>query len=505
MRSSAIVSNKNFIIVILGFTAIISLGSYLLASSLVFRIGFPLDDAWIHQTYGRNFASSGAWAFLPNQPSAGSTAPGWSLLLAFGHWLNLGPYLWTFLLGWLLLWGLALIAAFGFKVLLPNRAELGIWAGLLLIFEWHLVWAAGSGMETILSAIIALAVLMWVIHLEQQYMDGKYAEWWQWLGLGFLIGVSVWIRPDGITLLGVIGFLLILSHIDLKEKIRILGLIFCGLIITVLPYLYFNQVLTGEIWPNTFFAKQAEYAVLRDFPYWQRFINLSLQPITGVGVVLLPGFFWFAWVSFREQKWARLAGVIWVIGYLGIYAWRLPVTYQHGRYIMPIIPAFCLFGFAGSVQLIELMAPQNWWRIFRRSWIFISVFVLIAFWFLGGNAYTQDVAVIESEMVETAKWVADNTEQDALIAAHDIGALGYFSNRDLLDLAGLISPEVIPFIRDELALENYINESGANYLVTFPGWYSSLTIGQELIFQSLGRFSPAIGGENMSVYEWSSP
>ena len=97
------------------------------------------------------------------------------------------------------------MAVFGFKFLLPNQAELGIWAGLLLIFEWHLVWAAGSGMETILSAIIALAVLMWVILLEQQYIDGKYAGWWQWLCLGFLIGVSVWIRPDGITLLGVIG------------------------------------------------------------------------------------------------------------------------------------------------------------------------------------------------------------------------------------------------------------------------------------------------------------
>jgi hypothetical protein len=172
---------------------------------------------------------------------------------------------------------------------------------------------------------------------------------------------------------------------------------------------------------------------------------------------------------------------------------------------MPIIPAYCLFGFAGLVQLIEFMSPQNWRRILRRSWIFISIIVLIAFWFLGGNAFTQDVAVIESEMVETAKWVAENTEQDALIAAHDIGALGYFSNRDLLDLAGLISPEVIPFIRDELALENYINESGANYLVTFPGWYSSLTNGQELIFQTLDRHSPAIGGENMSVYKWSSP
>jgi hypothetical protein len=36
----------------------------------------------------------------------------------------------------------------------------------------------------------------------------------------------------------------------------------------------------------------------------------------------------------------------------------------------------------------------------------------------------MDVAVIESEMVNTAKWVAESTEPDALVAAHDIGALG---------------------------------------------------------------------------------
>ena len=45
--------------------------------------------------------------------------------------------------------------------------------------------------------------------------------------------------------------------------------------------------------------------------------------------------------------------------------------------------------------------------------------------------------------------MAHNTPPDALIAAHDIGAVGYFGQRRLLDLAGLVSPEVIPFIRDE--------------------------------------------------------
>jgi len=37
------------------------------------QFGFPLDDAWIHQTYARNLGLSGMMAFTPGEPSAGST------------------------------------------------------------------------------------------------------------------------------------------------------------------------------------------------------------------------------------------------------------------------------------------------------------------------------------------------------------------------------------------------------------------------------------------------
>ena len=105
-------------------------------------------------------------------------------------------------------------------------------------------------------------------------------------------------------------------------------------------------------------------------------------------------------------------------------------------------------------------------------------------------------------MVDMAHWVANNTEDKSLLAAHDIGALGYFADRNLLDLAGLVSPEVIPFIRDEAALQRHMNASGADYLVTFPGWYPQLVADVDLIHQTDGQFSPQMGGENMSVFEW---
>src|SRR5512146_1014558 len=80
---------------------------YLAVSAVTFRVGFPLDDSWIHLTYARNLAQRGEWAFQPGQLSAGSTAPLWTLLLAIGFWLRLGPYVWSYLLGELALLGLA--------------------------------------------------------------------------------------------------------------------------------------------------------------------------------------------------------------------------------------------------------------------------------------------------------------------------------------------------------------------------------------------------------------
>ena len=172
---------------------------------------------------------------------------------------------------------------------------------------------------------------------------------------------------------------------------------------------------------------------------------------------------------------------------------------------MPVIPAYCLFGIAGMVRLLDIQIGGSLGWIFRRSWVVIAGVVLAVFWILGGRAYAMDVGVIETEMVEAANWIADNTEEYALVAAHDIGALGFFADRKLIDLAGLVSPEVIPYIRDEIALRNHLNERDVDYLMTFPGWYSTLVSDLEKIYHTKGRISPVMGGENMSVYKWSNP
>lgn len=478
---------------ILAGVTLLSVGAYIAFSGFYHSIGFPLDDAWIHQTYARNLALHGEWSFLPGQPSGGSTAPLWSALLAIGFWLRLAPYAWAYLLGAGALWGLAVLGERAMVRLVPSYQPRFPWVGTVLALEWHLIWATGSGMETMLYSLLATAALVLVITETKKYF-----------GLGILIGLSVWVRPDGITLLGAAVLGLILNQSSWVKRLK--GLVNLGLGVGSLLalYLLFNLAISGSPLPNTFYAKQAEYAVYLQLPYLQRLGSEALQPLIGVGVILLPGLILALISAIRRKSWGVPIALSWLVGFLCLYAWRLPVTYQHGRYVIPAIPIYCLLGVAGLVEFSVSRGP-GWRWIIPAFWKLATGVVLILFWWRGGLAYAQDIAVIDTEMVSTAKWVAANVPADALVAAHDIGALGYFGQHNLVDMAGLVSPEVIPFLRDETRLAVYLNERGVSYLVTFPDWYPHLTANLSLVFTTGAPYSLAFGEQNMAVYRWPGP
>jgi len=267
-------------------------------------------------------------------------------------------------------------------------------------------------------------------------------------------------------------------------------------------YLLWNRLLGGNWWPNTFYAKQTEYAIELQDTLWHRILEQAMQPLVGAGVLLFPAFILSMFEAGRERRWGALAGGLWAIGFLLLYALRLPVTYQHGRYVMPMMPVYFIWGLAGMAKWCQSARLSVGARVVSRAWMLATALVALAFWIMGARAYGRDVAFIESEMVVTARWVAANTESQAIIAAHDIGALGYYGKRTLVDLAGLITPEVIPIIRDEVQLKAYLDSHQVDYLVTFPSWYPHLVEGLQPLFLSGGSYSQAFDGENMVVYRW---
>src|SRR5215208_4403954 len=106
--------------VVIALAALVAILFYLIVSALIFRIGFPLDDSWIHLTYARNLAEHREWAFRLGERSAGSTAPLWTVLLSIGFLINLAPYVWTYLLGWAVLTLLAVYAENLARRLVPS-------------------------------------------------------------------------------------------------------------------------------------------------------------------------------------------------------------------------------------------------------------------------------------------------------------------------------------------------------------------------------------------------
>ena len=417
--------------------------------------------------------------------------------------LRLDPLVWTYVLG---------AALLGLSAWLTYRLALCVWpehaaaarlAGVLVAVEWHMVWAAVSGMETLLFVALMMAAFV---------IPARRAGW-----LGVCIGASILARPDGLTLLPFVGARLLLDPAAPARRRWTQVLLFVGgFALLFLPYLAFNARLAGSIWPNTFYAKQAEYAVYRQLPLLQRLASLTLQPFVGAQALLVPGIVVAAWVWWRRRRWGALLVIGWLGVFLAAYVLRLPVTYQHGRYLMPLIPGLLAAGVGGSAHWLRLQAPaatlrQNvsWPRLVSRTWVLAFAVLSAAFWGLGAKTYQADVQIIETEMVWPSKWISQNTPPGAVIAAHDIGALGYFGQRQILDMAGLVSPEVIPFIRNEKQLGRWLAEKHADYLMTFPGWYPDLvqSLSAPKVYPPLGMtaptFSVAAGGENMVVYRLS--
>jgi hypothetical protein len=478
-------NSRVFLLLVL--IAVFLAGVYLILSAQAYRVGFPLDDAWIHQTFARNLAQYGEWSFNPGQPAAGSTSPFWTILLSVGYLLGIPKLIWAFGLGVILLSLVGWTVYAWFSRSLSSRLSFGL--AVLVMSEWHLVWAALSGMETLLQALFLRRVL-------RAFLKEKP----RWIWIGVVCGLSIWTRPDGISLLGPI---LVGIGYAIRNRTNIRQAIISVCVISVLGggFLAFNAAIAGTVWPNTFYAKQMEYQELLSVPLINRFIGMWLAPLAGVGMVLLPGFLWGMFRDLQKREIMRIAIYLWILGYVLLYAWRLPVTYQHGRYLLPMMPVFLVLSLTGVLGIDMKRWAANLRFIASRTYGIVVCLTAVLFLFLGARAYATDVAIIEQEMVDSAIWIEQNTPSDSIVAVHDIGAVGYYSERFIVDLAGLIDPSVIPDIRNPERLADYIVRKNARYLMIFPGWYQPvLPLSLMEVYRSDGNYSRQAGGENMVVY-----
>ena len=475
--------------------------------------GFPLDDSWIHQGYARNFGLRGEWAFIPGEPSAASTSPLYTVVLSLGYILPISPFLWAHIIGALSLAGIGMLGSRMVEALLPKQHHIVLYVSVMLVLTWHLIWASASGMETALFSFLVMA-LIYRAWLESDEQKGLLLRG---VFFGLLTGLTMLARPEGVMLGGIIGLVIlwVRPQGSLKSVILwgIASAISFALIIS--PYIALNYQLTGGILPNTASAKFEQLEIVLRLPYYERFALMWIPLLAGGLSLFLPGVFyairWLWKQPYGQRRWIYFLPLFWSIALIGLYAARLPAHIQHGRYVIPALPPLTLFGAMGM-----FLMWQDWRRkdIARRVVVQVlfvsSTLMTIAFaLIIGPQIYRQDVSIINEEMVATSQWIKLNLSDDDLLAIHDIGAVGYFAPRPMIDVAGLITPEIIPIVMDGDAVWAYLEDLDADYLMAFPNQIPNRDPSDPRlcqIFITNGPTSKSVDGPNMAIYrlEWDA-
>ncbi len=358
--------------------------------------GFPLDDAWIHQTYARALAGGLGWSFAGGAPTAGSTSPLWTFLQIPSFWLRLPTIGWSYGLGVLMLLVNALLLMLWLKKIQVRQYA------VVLIFtlgEWHLVWAALSGMETLLFC--AWISLMLYLFFPMTPPDaGKAATAGRLFFLGILSGAGIWIRPEALLLLAFVWLSVgIQLYRTVKQK---LWLIFFGSLLPTVFYFWFNFGLNGRPFPNTFYVKSAEYSAWTTQNIVLRFLQSWIPLLAGPLTVLILFVAAAVVLLIRERKFTILLPFIWALCHVLLYAIRLPATYQHGRYFLPVLPVLMGYGVYGYFALGDKIHHSFVRRItVRAAWVSALLLTGI-FLFLGAGQFVTDVGFIQTNMVETS-------------------------------------------------------------------------------------------------------
>jgi hypothetical protein len=106
----------------------------------------------------------------------------------------------------------------------------------------------------------------------------------------------------------------------------------------------------------------------------------------------------------------------------------------------------------------------------------ILIFMVISS-FSYAHFYALNVKNINDMHMTLGKWVDDNTPEDAVIALGDVGLITYTSQRRIIDVAGLMTPEIIPYQHqrgEEGILEYFQKVECPDYLIVYEDMYSRL-------------------------------
>lgn len=476
-----------------------------LSTEQLLALGYPLDDSWIHQVFARNLATRGELAFNPGEPSSGSTSLLWTGLLAAGYLLNVPHLAWSYLLGWLCYLATAGLSYLLARALFPGAPSPRLYLAALglALLEWHLAWAMFSGMETLLfTALSVLSLWLWARRAPAVY-------------LGAALGAATWARPEGMLLAGLLLGAQVAGAVvhpgcvragapaataaDGGVRTSTLGAaLWSGLVwlAVVAPLAWLNWSLDGSPFPQTVAAKGYAYGPVVTLQTATTYLAQAAAALLPGPLLLLgPLAVYGAAVRLRERSLPAWPVYAWPVLLLAVYAIRLPAAYHHGRYLMPLVPVLGVLGLDG----LRLFVARSAFVVLPKALAGLTTAMALVTWLNGAVIYAWDVRFITDMQVKAALWVAAHTRPGDLVATHDIGAIGYFGQRRVLDMAGLITPATVRYLHSHERLLDYIQRENAAVVVKFTRWFP--LISERLAGREVVRFHyPYFTQDDMVIY-----
>jgi arabinofuranosyltransferase len=445
----------------------LAFGIILFAVLLVPLRSAVVDDTFIHLQYARNLAAAGELSFNRGEPTYGATSPLWVALLALLDRAGADITLACRLLAWLFAAG-SIILVYRITEALDGRTGAPLAASLIIASEaWFLRWSA-VGMETSFAAFMILLT----IDLSRSAARSSIRS----ALFGFVLFLGALSRPETLLLVPLAGIAMFFA----KGR----GQRFIFLIVFVplfAAWLFIIHRHTGSYFPLTAGAKQGRFvlsaAMLRRAIIPAKIMGATIALpwlaliaglFTGAFHRRSIGFFFSKPGDVREEP-AVLLMILWVFALPAAY---VVLDFQVlSRYLVPVIPAVVVLGTVAWRRIAALLRPGGAWRraameVFVACAVVQSVLVYEMVVVPPTIAFSRS---LETLLAGMGKWLDKNSPADALVASPDIGAVGWYSHRRILDLGGLVMPE-INRMRKEIDVERIIEDGlylrfGPDYLI----------------------------------------
>lgn len=443
--------------------------------------GYITDDTYIHLRYARHLVERGELSFNPGDPTYGCTSPLW--VCGLGLLLRLG--LPALVAPWVLGAAAALLALLVFDAILTRLPLPAAWRlPLLLLFAadaWFLRWS-WSGMETPLATALLLMLLWPAV--------ARPAPPRLWFGWGLAAGLAGLTRPE-FLLLGPLAWPWLAWRGE-RPLWRRAGLpAALGVALVLGPWFFYAWEAFGRFTPETATAKSYALtlapgvvgaSLLRSAaqlgatqaPLWAGLLALivlgrRLVPRGGDPVA-----------SPAPRLIVPAIAITWVAVLCGGYA--VKQVWVISRYLSPLSPAILLAVALLAAPLLPGSGARPGGRLARlRLPLLVGAClatVVLNGWLLVARVrpHARDLGRgLRECLVPLGEWLVTHTPADAAVACLDIGALGWSSERRIVDLAGLVSPELLDLGRARGFPE--MIESGAWLDVVRPDYLVDRTDG----------------------------